>query len=56
MLEWMLVIAAVGSHEVVWPDAGRYPTQESCMEAAQSIATVAPGDRYGVCRPVSKPT
>ena len=51
MMEWILVVAAVGSNAIVMPYAGIYPTEEQCREAARQVSLDNPGLRYGVCKP-----
>ena len=52
MLEWILVLYAVGTNHPVWNDAGRYSTEQQCETAANQV--VDGGRAYAVCDPVQK--
>lgn len=51
MLEWMMVIYAVNTRQVVVQDPGRYPTEEVCRHTSMNLTEN--GKTYAVCRPVS---
>lgn len=52
MIEFVLFLYAVNSHQLFWPNAGHFTTKEQCEYAIEDMEIEKSGQLYGLCYPV----